>query len=367
MSHKLGSHQIGRRVALRAGAAGTLGLLGASRAGAAEHAVNGMIFCHTMGTAADIAAFKAATGDDFNVTCWSSNTDTLTKLASGAGRTFDIFNLSQQFIPVAIQRGLVAPLDLSKIPNAQFLAPAFANPSYSTVGDKHYSLPFMFGYDSLVYNRKKMGPVDSYGVLFDEKYKGQVAIKDDPGVMIPETALYMGYKDPWHLGSSDLKRITDFLIAKKPMFRKLWGGFAEAVSLLKSEEVLVVGDGWISMAWTLNNGGTGSDFAIANPREKALVWTHDWLMPKEALDRGAADAIYAYMNWSIGAEQAANMGRKVGYVSPSTAALKVLSPEEQKTIGYDDYQAVMKGGMPMSEFPANYQEWVESWSRFKAA
>jgi spermidine/putrescine-binding protein len=98
------SHQIGRRVAL-----------GAS---AAESAVNGMIFCHTMGTAADIAAFKGATGDDFNVTCWSSNTDTLTKLASEAGRTFDIFNLSRQFIPVAIQRSLVAPLDFSKIPNA---------------------------------------------------------------------------------------------------------------------------------------------------------------------------------------------------------------------------------------------------------
>jgi len=353
---------IGRRTALQAGA---LSLV-ASRAQAAT-AVNGMIFCHTMGTAADIAAFKAATGIDFNVTCWSSNTDSITKLASGAGRSFDIFNLSRQFIPVALQRGLVAPLDLAKIPNAKLLAPSFANPAYSIVAGKQYSMPLMFGYDSMVYNQKKLGPLDSYAILFDEKYKGQISIKDDPGVMIPITALYLGIANPWRLESGDLRRVTDFLIAKKPMFRKLWGGFAEAVSLLKSEEVVAVGDGWISMAWTLNNGGTGSDFAICNPKEKALVWTHDWLMPKEALDRGNTDAIYAYMNWSIGPEQSANMGRRVGYVSPSTAGLSILSPEEQKRIGYGDYQAVWETGMPMNEFPANYQEWVESWSRFKAA
>jgi len=356
---------LGRRTALAAASA-AIGL-SATPAARAAAPVNGMIFCHTMGTAADLAAFKAATGIDFNVTCWSSNTDTITKLASGAGRTFDIFNLSRQFIPVAIQRNLVAPLDLSKIPNSQYIAPFFAKPAYSTVGDKQYSLPLMFGYDSMVYNRKKLGTLDSYAILFDEKYKGQISIKDDPGVMIPITALYMGYTNPWRLETADLKKITDFLIAKKPMYRKLWGGFAEAVSLLKSEEVVAVGDGWISMAWTLNDGGTGTDFAICNPKEKALVWTHDWLMPKEALERGNTDEIYAYMNWSIGPQQAANMGRKVGYVSPSVAGLQLLSPDEQKRIGYDDYKAVMESGMPMSEFPANYQEWVESWSRFKAA
>lgn len=359
-----------RRSALRMGFA-LPGLAAAASASAQGTAtlppLNGMIFCHSMGTPADIAQFKATTGGDANVTCWSSNTDTITKLASGAGRSFDVFNLSRQFIPVAIQRGLVAPLDMSKIPNATQLAPSFANADYSMAGGKRYSVPFMFGYDSVVYNRKKLGEVDSYGVLFDEKYRGQISIKDDPGLSIPQTALFLGHPNPWRLSGSDLREVTNFLISKKPQFRKLWGGFAEAVSLLRSEEVVAVGDGWISMAWTLNEGGKGSDFAIANPKEKALVWTHDWLMPKEALGRPAAESVYAFMNWSIGAEQAANMGRKVGYVSPSTAGLKLLTPEEAKVIGYDDYENVYRTGMPMNEFPANYQDWVEAWSRFKAA
>lgn len=364
------THDVSRRHALKMGFAmpGLAALGGGSAlAQTAKPGFNAMIFCHSMGTPAEIGAFKAATGIEANVACWGSNTDTITKLASGAGRTFDVFNLSRQFIPVAIQRGLIAPLDMSKVPNAASLAPYFKEPAYAMSGGKQYSVPFMFGYDAVTYNKKKLGHVDSYGILFDEKYKGQIAIKDDPGVMIPQTALFLGHPDPWKLKTADLKEVTDFLIKKKPIFRKLWGGFAEAVSLLRSEEVVAVGDGWISMAWALNEGGKSNDFAIANPKEKALVWTHDWIMSKEAASRPAADSVYAFMDWSIGADQSANMGRKVGYVSPSTAGLKILSKEEAKVIGYEDYENIFKTGMPMNEFPANYQEWVESWSRFKAA
>jgi spermidine/putrescine-binding protein len=359
----------GRRGLIRIGgvAAAAAGLHGVGSAWAqARRPVNGMIFCHSMGTAEEIGLFKAATGLDMSVTCWVTNTDTLTKMASGAGRTFDVFNISMQFVPILIQRGLVAPIDSSKVPNTRALAPMFSRPPYSTVDGKQYSVPFMFGYDSVVYNRKKLGEVDSYGILFDEKYRGQIALRDDPQLTIAQTALFLGHANPWRLSTSDLREITRFLIGKKPIFRKLWGGFAEAVSLLRSEEVVAVGDGWISMAWALN-GRDGTDFAIANPKEKALVWTHDWLIPREAAARGAEEGVYAFMNWSLSADQAALMGRKVGYVSPSTLGLPLLSAEEARRIGYDSYEAVWRNGMPMSEVPANLQEWVDAWSRFKAA
>lgn len=345
-----------------------MGLAGQTFArAAAKPAVSGLVFCHAMGTPADIALFKAATGIDMKVACWVSNTDSITKFASGAGKSFDVGNMSMQFIPTAIKRGMLAPLDESKIPNFSQLAPAFKDATYARQGGKRYSVPFMFGYDSVVYNKKKIGEIDSYGVLYDDKYAGQVALRDDPGTSIPQTALFLGHKNPWRLTGSELKEVTNFLIKKKKNFRKLWGGFAEAVSLLKSGEVLAVGDGWISMAWSLNGTGKGTDFAIATPKEKALVWTHDWFLPKEAASRPSAESVYAFMNWSIGSEQTANMGRKVGYVSPSMAGLKLLTPEEAKVIGYDKYENIVKTGLLMDEFPENFQEWVDAWSRFKSA
>jgi spermidine/putrescine-binding protein len=368
------SGRYSRREAMRFGAGAAAGLAAAGlpvgiavgqSAGTLKGPLNGSLFCHTMGKAEDIAKFKAEAKVEANVTCWTSNTDTLTKIASGGGKTFDVFNISMQFIPPLIQRGLVAPLDLSKVPNAQHLAPMFAKPEWSTVGGKQYSLPFMFGYDSVLYNKKKLDHVDSYAVLFDDKYKGQISIRDDPQLSIIQTALFLGYDNPFKLSAKDLKDISDFLIKKKGNFRKLWTGFAEAVSLMKSEEVIALGDGWIAMAWTLRKDGM--DVGLALPKEKVPVWTHDWLMPKEAVDRGMAETVYAYMNWSLGADQAANMGRSVGYVSPSLAGLKLLTAEEAKTIGYDTYEAVWKNGVPMLETPANIQEWNDAWSRFKAA
>jgi spermidine/putrescine-binding protein len=335
--------------------------------GASKPSINGMIFCHTMGTPADIAQFKASTGVDVNVTCWVSNTDSLTKFGSGAGRTFDMGNISSQFIPIGIKRGLFAPIDKSKIPNLAHLAPQFKDQPYQMQGKDLYSVPVQFGYDSLVYNKKKLGHIDSYGILFDDKFAGQVSLRDDPGMSLSQTALFLGHANPWRMTASDLKEVTTFLIKKKKNFRKLWGGFAEAVSLLKSGEVVAVGDGWISMAWSLNEGGKGSDYAIANPKEKAVVWTHDLFIPKEAASRPGVASVYEFMNWALGAEQAANMGRKVGYVCPSMAGLKLLTPEEAKVIGYDDFESIIKNGCPMTEFPENYQDWVESWSRFKAA
>lgn len=328
--------------------------------------LNGMIFCHSVGTPEELGFFRAASGIDVNATCWVSNTDTLTRMASGAGRTFSVFNISMQFIPILIQRGLVAPLDFARIPNTRSLAPMFARPAHSTVGGRQYSVPFMFGYDSVVYNRKKIGEVDSYGVLFDERYRGQIALRDDPQFTIMQTALFLGHTNPFRLSSSDLREIIRFLISKKPMFRTLWGGFAEAVSLLRSEEVVAVGDGWISMAWSLN-GADGTDFAIAKPRERALVWTHDWLMPREAAGGVAEEAVYRFMDWSLSAEQAARMGRRVGYVSPSTAGVPLLSPQELQRIGYNDYEQVWNTGLPLTEVPPNLQEWVDAWARFKAA
>ena len=335
--------------------------------GATKPPINGMIFCHSMGTPAEVALFKEASGVDIKVACWVSNTDSLTKFASGAGRSFDVANITVQFIPTAIQRGLLAPLDKSKIPNLSHLAPLFKDAAYATSGGNLYSVPFMFGYDAIVYNKKILGEIDSYSVLYDDKYAGQVSIRDDPAMSLAQTALFLGHANPWRMTTADLKEVTSFLVKKKKNFRKLWGGFAEAVTLLKSGEVIAVGDGWISMAWSLNGGGKGTDFAIANPKEKALVWTHDWFIPKEAASRPAVESVYAFMNWSLSAEQAANMGRKVGYVSPSTAGLKLLTPEEAKVIGYDSYEEIMKTGLLMDEYPENYQEWVEAWSRFKAA
>lgn len=328
--------------------------------------LNAFIFCHSMGSAEDIAKFRSVVGVDANVTCWTSNTDTLTKIVAGAGGVHDIFNINMQFIPPLIERGALAPIDFSKLKNAAKLSPGFKSPAYSTKNGKNYSLPFMFGYDTLLYNRDVIKEeVDSYGLLFDEKYKGRISLRDDPQTSLFLTALHLGYKNPMTLNAKDLRDITNFLIKKKHIIRKLYGGYAEAVALMRSKEVDAVAPAWVTMNWTLLNEGMNVGYALV--KEGFMVWTHDWIMPAQAVARGMEETVYAFMDWSIGAEQGANMGRKAGYISPSSAALDVLTPEETKNLRYPELDKIISRGVWMDTFPENLQEWNDAWTRFKAA
>jgi spermidine/putrescine transport system substrate-binding protein len=223
----------------------------------------------------------------------------------------------------------------------------------------------MFGYDSVIYNRDVIPECDSYAVLFDDKYAGRVTMRDDPQFSIVIVALYMQKPNPLSLNSKDLKEISDFLIKKKKNFRSLWSGFAEPVSLMKSGEVVAVGQGWIPIYRELKKSGMNVGFALL--KEKVTSWTQDLVIPPQAIERGMADSVYAFMNWVIGPEMGARMGRSVGYVSPSGAALSLLTPAEAQEIGYNDIEKVWQNSLPVTEFPDNLQEWNDAWSRFKAA
>jgi spermidine/putrescine transport system substrate-binding protein len=327
--------------------------------------LNVIIHCHTVGKAEDIALFKESAGIETNVSCFTTNTDVLTRMVAGAGRQFDAYTMNIQFLKPVIQRGLAAPQDWSKIPNTENMLPMFKNPLNSTIDGKHYSLPWMFGYDSVIYNRDVIPECDSYAVLFDDKYAGRVTMRDDPQFSIIIVALYMQKPNPLSLNSKDLKEISDFLIKKKKNFRSLWSGFAEPVSLMKSGEVVAVGQGWIPIYRELKKSGMNVGFALL--KEKVTSWTQDLVIPPQAMERGMADSVYAFMNWVIGPEMGARMGRSVGYVSPSGAALSLLSPAEAQEIGYDDIEKVWRNSLPVTEFPDNLQEWNDAWSRFKAA
>ena len=111
---------------------------------------------------------------------------------------------------------------------------------------------------------------------------------------------------------------------------------------------VAVGQGWIPIYRELKKSGMNVGFALL--KEKVTSWTQDLVIPPQAMERGMADSVYAFMNWVIGPEMGARMGRSVGYVSPSGAALSLLSPAEAQEIGYDDIEKVWQNSLPVTDF-----------------
>lgn len=359
---------ISRRDVLRTGIAAAIAAL-ADPGGAAAAALPGplraYVPCVSVGKAEYLADFKEQTKVDVEVTCWVSNTTTLTRMATGGGKLFDVVDINSQFTTALIRQKLVQPLDLEQIPNAKHLFPVFQKPAHSTVDGKMYSLPFTAGYDSILYNADKVENVDSYGALFDERYKGQISLRDDPQTSIAMTALYMGYSKPFDLSAADLKKIGDFLISRKRLVRRLWTGYGEVISMLKSGEVWLVGSAWMPMHRQLLRDGAKVKFA--RPKEKALMWTHDLLIPVGVEARGMLPTVYAYMDWSLGKFMAGHLSRDLAYISPSRRTLELLTPEEARGLGYHELESLWANMLPMTTYPENLQEWNDTWSRFKAA
>jgi spermidine/putrescine transport system substrate-binding protein len=316
--------------------------------------------CSTWCREGDMAIFEKQYDVKVQRSCWTSHLNTLTRMATGGGEMWDVVMGHHAFLYPLMRRGLLHELDLGKVPNTKELFPQFTKMSHATYDGKTYGIPYVWTFDSVVYNADHISDVDSWGVLFDEKYAGKVALRDDAQNAIQLAALYLGHKDPSMLSTEDLKEIKDFLIAKKPVFRRFWTGYSEAISMLRSGEVWAL-SGWRPMWWELAREGLNMKLAI--PKEKAIGAL---LYNVVSAETKVLPTAYAYLNWMIDTEWGAATGRDQGYFSTSRKALAGLDEKLIKTLGYDDIDNVLKD-VHFLEYPVNLNEWLQVWTEVKAA
>lgn len=308
--------------------------------------------------------FTQRTGVEVIKPPYVSPTDTLQKLSApgGTGIT-DLTTLTASFAKALVERNLLLPIDYEKIPNARTLYPLFERDKLTKDGKPH-AFPHIWGYDTVLYNTTKIPKDDpgtqSWKLLFDDRYKGKVALRDDAHQSLLAAAFAMGYKDPVHeLNRKELGEVKKFLVGKKKNFRTLWTGFAEAVNLMKSDEVWAM-YGWLPMRVNLQKEGK----QILNnfPKEAVLFWTHVYLIPKGARN---LESVYAFLDFVIGPEYSVPLTRGTGYMSTSSLVETQLSAEEKVALGYDlPQRGVRLYGL---DLPENLNEWNQAWAEFKSA
>ena len=297
-----------------------------------------------------------------------SPTDTVAKLlAPGGTSRYDLMVSVTTFMrgPLLGEREgqeLAMPLDLAKVPNAAKLMPLFRDETIRRAG-KTYAIPIFWGYDSVIYNRKKI-PEDaaltqSWKVLFDDKYAGRVALRDDAHQSIAAAALAMGHKKPFEMDRKDLDEVTRFLIAKKKNFRTLWTQFGEAVNMMSSGEVDAM-YGWIVMRAVLQRRGL--DVTNNWPTDGLLFWNQAAFIPKQAPNAAEAHAV---INAMCGTEYGTALTQETEYMVTNESTAAALSAADRRKYGYD----ILERGLnlvPLA-WPNSMDNWIEAWGRVKAA
>jgi len=116
-----------------------------------------------------------------NYSTFSSNEDLYAKISSGAAN-YDVIIPSDYMIQRMVEEELLAPLDLSLIPNYDDIDDAFkgANVYYEDGIDDEviYSVPYMYGVVGVIYNTtfvpEEEEDIGSWNLMWNEKYKGNI-------------------------------------------------------------------------------------------------------------------------------------------------------------------------------------------------
>jgi spermidine/putrescine transport system substrate-binding protein len=126
---------------------------------------------------------------------------------------YDLIFPTDYMLRRMIKEEMVLPLDQNKIPNQKHLDPKFVNTSYDP-GNK-YSMPYQWGTMGIGYNIKITGKeIDSWGALFEPKYKNKVALMDEVRGTMAMALIYLGH-NPSTINQTEINQAKDFLIKHK--------------------------------------------------------------------------------------------------------------------------------------------------------
>jgi len=256
--------------------------------------------------------FEDLTGIKVNYTNFDSNEDMYAKLKSG-GANYDLVFPSDYMIERLINEGLLEKLDYSQIPNFKYIDPKYKGLYYDPMDE--YTVAYNVGYVALIYNKKLVeGTPDSWSVLWDKKYEGQVLMFNNPrdSFAIAQSVLGQDYND---MDPSKWAAAYDKLLEQKPLVRAYV--MDEVYNIMESGAAAMapyyVGD-YFTMAE--NN----DDLAVAFPKEGANIFVDAMCIPTTAKNKGAAEL---YINFMEEPEVALANAEYIAYATPNMEVLKM--------------------------------------------
>lgn len=257
--------------------------------------------------------FEAKTGIKVVYQTYESNEVLYSKL-KGGGANYDVIIPSDYMISRMISEGMLEKIDYSNIPNFTKLDDTYLNQIYDP--DNEYTVPYMWGTVGIIYDPDVITEeVTSWGVLFDDKYSGQILMFDNSRDAMGIALLYLGYSinttDKAQLDEAyELLKAQNSILQARVMdqiFEKLEGGEAAIGPYYAGD--------YITM---LENN---PDLRFCLPEEGSNFFIDCMCIPKGAKNKENAEA---FINFMCETDIAVKNSLATGYSTPSKDAYEAL-------------------------------------------
>ena len=243
-----------------------------------------------------------------NYSTFSSNEDMYAKISSGSS-SYDVIVPSDYMIQRMVAEDMLMPLEISKIPNYQYIDDAFKgeNVYYEDDSENIYSVPYFYGMVGVIYNSDIVAEDDeqlgSWALMWDADYTGDILQFNNSRDAFGTALYYLGYdvneatEEQWNEALELLKSQKDVVqgYVMDEIFNKMKSGSA-AVAAYYAGDFLAMHEDNEALELFYPKEGTNSYIdAMCIPKNaKNVELAHEYInfMCREEI--GVANALYTY-------------------------------------------------------------------------
>ena len=266
--------------------------------------------------------FEKETGIHVILDEFDTNESMYPRVAEGAVH-YDVICPSDYMIQKLINNDLIQPLDFTKLENAKKnIGAEFFKQAESFDPGNKYAVPYCWGTVGIIYDKTKVTePVDSWNILWNEKYAGQILMQDSArdALMIP---LKLMGKSMNETDTTVLAQAQEMLVKQKPLVQayvvdevkeKLIGSEAAMGVVFSGEALIILRE--------------NPNMAFAVPKEGTNFWIDGWVVTKDAEN---VDNAHKFIDFMCRPDIAVMNFDYLGYSTPNTAVQELEEDEEIK-------------------------------------
>ena len=261
-----------------------------------------------------------------NYSTFASNESMYAKVSSGSTR-YDVIIPSDYMIERMVKEEMLEPLDLSKIPNYEFIGDAFKgeNVYYECNSEETYSIPYFYGMIGIIYNTSIVDEDDeqlgSWDLMWDEQYKGDILQFNNSRDAFGTAQYKLGLdvndetEENWRKALDELleqKKIVQGYVMDE-IFNKMQSGSAAIAAYYAGDYLSMYED--------------NEDLAFFYPEEGTNSYIDAMCIPKNAANK---DLAHAYINFMCSHDIAMANALYTYYASPVTTVVE--DPEYQEAM-----------------------------------
>lgn len=263
--------------------------------------------------------FTTQTGIQVVADVYDSNETMLAKLQAGGGGTYSVIYPSDYMVRRMVELDLLSQLEQARLSSLNNLFPRFQNPDYDL--NNRHSVPFGWGTTGFLYNTQKLtvAPVDwDYLWVHQQELSKRMTLLNDVREVMGGTLRMLGYS----YNSKDESQI-------KQAYEKL-RAILPAIAAFDTgawQNQILAGDLLLAMCYSadairVNKENPSLKYVI--PRSGSSLWTDTMVIPKTAPN---PDAAYAWINFMLQPEVAAQVCQRLGVATPNRVAVEQLPPQ----------------------------------------